>query len=119
MNKKGESVESTLMTENNNYLFLVTAPSMEEARKIGHHVVENKIAACANLISEINSIYRWKGKIEEDMEVLLLIKTGEEKSDEVIAAIEEIHSYDTPECIGFKIDKGSKKYLKWLNKAVK
>ena len=105
------------MTERNNYLFLVTASSMEEARKIGRHVVENKIAACANLISNINSIYRWKGKIEEDAEILLLIKTVEEKADEVIAAIEKIHSYDTPECIGFKIDKGSKKYLKWLDTA--
>jgi periplasmic divalent cation tolerance protein len=105
------------MTERDNYLFLVTAPSMEEARKIGRHVVENKIAACANLISNISSIYRWKGKIEEDVEILLLIKTVEEKADEVIAAVEKIHSYDTPECIGFKIDKGSKKYLKWLDTA--
>lgn len=105
------------MKERNSYLFLVTTPSIEEARKIGRYIVENKIAACTNLISNISSIYRWKGKIEEDAEVLLLIKTVEEKTDEVIAAIEKIHSYDTPECVGFKIDKGSKKYLKWLDTA--
>lgn len=106
------------MTEKNSYIFFVTAPSMEEARKIGKYVVENRLAACANLIRNIDSIYRWKGKIEKDTEVLVLLKTTENKAERLIGAIESIHSYDTPECVGIKIEKGSKKYLRWLNKMV-
>jgi len=104
--------------EKNSFIFFVTAPSMKEARKIGNYMVKHRIAACANLIHNIDSIYRWKGKIEKDMEVLILLKTTENKVEKLKEAIESIHSYETPECVGIKIEKGSEKYLKWLNKMV-
>jgi periplasmic divalent cation tolerance protein len=101
------------------YVFLVTVPNLEEGKKIAKILVENKIVACVNIIQDIISIYRWKGRIEEDGEQLLVIKTNEKNSKYLIDKINEIHTYDTPECIGFKIEKGSEKYLGWINQVVK
>lgn len=100
------------------FLFLVTVPTMDEGKHIARILVENKLAACVNIVPKIISIYEWKEKIEEDEEYLLIIKTSEGKSDEIIIKINEIHSYDTPECIGFKIAKGSSKYLNWIKEIV-
>ena len=100
------------------YIFLVTVPTIEEGKKIARILVENKLAACVNIIQNIFSIYKWKGNIEEDNEHILLIKTTDEKSDLIIQKINEIHSYKTPECVGIKIDKGSEKYLNWIKEVV-
>ncbi len=100
------------------YLFLVTVPTIEEGKSIARILVEANLAACVNIIQKIFSIYTWKGNIEEDNEHLLLIKTTEEKSNLLIQKISEIHSYDIPECIGFKIEKGSEKYLNWIKEVV-
>ncbi|MFX0083151.1 MAG: divalent-cation tolerance protein CutA [Candidatus Hodarchaeota archaeon] len=101
------------------YLFLVTVPNIDEGHKIARNLVESKLVACVNVIQNISSIYRWKGEIEEDNECLLLIKTIEENSDSLIQKIKEIHSYSEPECIAFKIEKGSETYLKWIEEAIK
>ena len=103
----------------NFYLFLVTVPNFEEGQRIARILVESKLAACVNIIKDIFSLYEWKENIEEDNENLLLIKTTDEKSDLLIRRINEIHSYETPECIGFKIEKGSEKYLNWIKEVVK
>ncbi|MFX1571324.1 MAG: divalent-cation tolerance protein CutA [Promethearchaeota archaeon] len=100
------------------YLFLVTVPNIDEGQKIARKLVESKLVACVNIIKNIYSIYRWKGEIEEDNEHLLLIKTTEEKSDLLIQKITKIHSYENPECIGLKIEKGSLKYLNWIKDVV-
>ncbi|MFX1280173.1 MAG: divalent-cation tolerance protein CutA [Promethearchaeota archaeon] len=100
------------------YLFIVTVPNIEEGQKIARNLVESKLAACVNIVKNIVSIYRWKGEIEEDNEHLLLIKTTEEKSDLLIQNIREIHSYENPECIGLKIEKGSNIYLNWIKDVV-
>lgn len=102
----------------NYFIFLVTVPNIEEGQRIAKTLVENKLAACVNIIQNVFSIYRWKGKIEENNEHLLLIKTIEENCAFLIQKINEIHSYETPECIGFKIEKGSEKYLKWIMEVV-
>lgn len=101
------------------YIFLVTVPNIEEGKKIAKILIEDKIVACVNIIQNIFSLYRWKGKIEEDNEHLLIIKTNEQKSNQVIDKINEIHSYENPECIGFTIEKGSESYLNWINEIVK
>jgi periplasmic divalent cation tolerance protein len=103
----------------NNFVFFVTVPTKKEGERIAEVLIERKLVACVNILNEIQSIYRWKGEVHQDKEFLLLIKTTEEKSDELIKTIEEIHSYETPECIGIRIQKGSKEYLKWINKVVK
>lgn len=100
------------------FLFIVTVPNLEEGKKIGRVLVEEKLAACANIVKDIFSIYEWKDKIMEDTEHLMLIKTTEENSEKIIQKINEIHSYDTPEIIGLKIEKGSEKYLNWIKDVV-
>ena len=100
------------------YMFFVTVPNIQEGKSIARILVERKLAACVSIIRNITSIYEWKEKIEENEEEFLIIKTSEELSEEVIDTINEIHSYDTPECIGFKIEKGSEKYLKWIEEIV-
>ena len=96
------------------YLFLVTVPNMEEAQRIAKIMIEEKLAACVNIIKNIISTYRWKGEVEIDEEQLLIIKTSEAKADLIIKKINEIHSYEVPECIGFPIDKALGPYLDWI-----
>lgn len=100
------------------YLFTVTVPNIEEGKKIARSLVESRLAACVNIIKDISSVYRWKGEIQEDNEHLLLIKTTEDKSESLIQKIIAIHTYKTPECIGFKVEKGSQKYLNWIKDVV-
>jgi periplasmic divalent cation tolerance protein len=102
----------------NYFIFFVTVPNIEEGKKIAYTLVENKLAACVNIIQNVISIYRWKGKIEEDNELILVIKTTENKTDLLIQKIIDIHSYTEPECIGLKIEKGSETYLKWILESV-
>jgi periplasmic divalent cation tolerance protein len=100
-------------------IVLSTAGSEDEARKIAHHLVENQIAACVNIVPGIESIYRWQGKVESAREWLLLVKTTAEKFQAARDAIRELHSYDLPECIAITIEDGSEQYLKWIGESVK
>ena len=95
-------------------IVLCTAGSEGEARKIAHHLVEHRLAACVNIVPQIESVYRWQGKIESSREWLLLIKTSAERFAAVSDAIRELHSYDLPECIAVNIEDGSPEYLQWL-----
>ena len=101
-----------------NLIFYVTAPNLEEGKRIARVLVEKKIVARVNIIKDIYSIYQWKNKIEESDEVLLIIKTSELKSEELIKKINEIHSYEVPECVGVKIETGSNLYIDWINEAI-
>src|SRR5689334_16756092 len=100
-------------------LVLSTAPSEEEAKKIAHALVDRKLAACVNIIPQIKSVYRWKGQVEESDELLLLIKTFGTAMDEVFRTLQELHSYEVPECLSLSIESGSVSCLKWIDKAVK
>jgi periplasmic divalent cation tolerance protein len=95
-------------------IVLCTAGSEDEARKIAEHLVGQRLAACVNLIPRIESIYRWKEKVESSHEVLLLIKTSADRFPEVRDAICSLHSYELPECIAISIEEGSAEYLQWL-----
>jgi len=99
------------------YVFLVTVPNMEEAKRIADKLVSERLAACVNIMRNIISTYRWKGKVEIDEEQLLIIKTSETKVDLIVKKINELHSYEVPECIGFNIVKGSEKYLDWIKES--
>ena len=99
-------------------IVLSTAGSVEEARKIARHLVEKKLAACVNIVPQIESIYRWQGKVESSSEWLLLIKTTSGNVSSVEDAIRELHSYDLPECIAIVIDGGSSEYLDWIGDSV-
>ncbi len=97
-------------------LVLVTCASLAEARKIGAGVVERRLAACVNIhAAPIESIYRWKGKVETTREYLLIIKTTARRLKALEREVLRLHSYDTPEFIALPISRGSAAYLRWLS----
>ena len=92
----------------------VTCGSEEEALKIAHSLVEERLTACVNLVSPVRSIYRWEGKIWDEKEWILFIKTQKERFEEVEKKVKSLHSYSVPEIIGLPIVEGSSSYLQWL-----
>jgi periplasmic divalent cation tolerance protein len=88
--------------------------SIAEARKIGRAVVEKELAACANILTGVESIYRWKGKVEQAREALVVMKTSATRLRELEREVKRLHSYDVPEFIALPIVAGSKEYLKWI-----
>lgn len=99
-------------------IVLTTAGSHEEARKIARALVERGLAACVNIVPQIESVYRWEGKVEEAQEWLLVIKTTVAAFERVRDVIKELHSYELPECICIGIEAGSAEYLKWVEDSV-
>ena len=95
-------------------IVLVTCGSIQEARRMGRVVVEKKLAACANIVPRIESIYRWKGKVERAREVLMLLKTSAARVPQLEREIERAHSYDLPEFVVLPIEAVSKEYLRWI-----
>ncbi len=93
---------------------LVTCSSEEEALQIANVLVKEHLAACVNLISPIRSIYRWEGKIWDEKEWLLLIKTQNQRFEELEKKVKSLHSYVTPEIISLPITQGSLSYLDWI-----
>ena len=93
---------------------LMTAPDRNEAGRIAEMLVNSRLAACVQILPEIQSVYRWKGEVERNTEILLLAKTTSDKFDELDRAVREIHSYDTPEIVALSVNAASAPYLKWL-----
>lgn len=100
-------------------LVLTTAGSAEEARRIASALVERRLAACVNIVPQIESVYRWEDAVQRSAEWLLLIKTTGEAFARVRDAIKELHSYDLPECIAVAIDEGTPEYLRWIGDEVR
>lgn len=92
----------------------MTARDRDEARRIAHILVEERLAACCNIVEGVTSIYRWEGAVEESTEALVIIKTTEERLPDLARRIPELHSYDVPELIALPITGGSAPYLAWL-----
>jgi periplasmic divalent cation tolerance protein len=99
-------------------LVVMTASGRDEARRIARTLVEEELAACCNLLGDVESIYRWKGEVEEAREVLVLIKTTASRFDELQQRVVELHSYDVPELIALSIVDGLPEYLAWLRGSV-
>jgi periplasmic divalent cation tolerance protein len=101
-------------------LVLVTCASLSEARKISRSLLQKRLAACVNIHSApIESIYRWKGKIETTREHLLLIKTTTRRLKSLEREVLRLHSYETPEFLVLSISAASKGYLRWLSDSCK
>ncbi len=92
-----------------------TCGSTEEAEKIARHLVEERLAACVNVVPGIRSFYRWKGEIESAVEWLLIVKSSRQLLPRLRAALEKLHSYELPETIAIPIVDGSLNYLNWLD----
>ena len=97
-----------------NSIVYITTSGLIESKKIAKMLLEDKLAACINIIPTVESIYLWKGKIEEDSESIMLVKTRSELVENVIKKVEEVHSYEIPCVLEITLNKGSKPYLKWM-----
>ncbi len=95
-------------------VIFVTAGSEAEAEILATALVEEQLAACVNILSPIRSIYRWEGKVADDREWLLLIKTRAERFAAVEAKVKALHSYQVPEVIALPIVAGAEGYMRWL-----
>jgi periplasmic divalent cation tolerance protein len=95
-------------------VLFVTCPNITEAENIARILVNNKLAACVNIINNLKSIFTWKGNVEIQEEVLLIIKTTEERLEELEETVKKYHSYTVPEIIAIDIKAGNLDYLKWM-----
>ncbi len=102
------------MSEVTNYVVFVTAPNEADAARIGRTLVEERLAACANITGQIRSIYRWQDAIEDDAECLMILKTSQASLDALIDRANELHSYEVPEIIALPIHQGFPPYLDWI-----
>jgi len=98
---------------------LTTCSSIEEARQIAQSLVERRLAACVNIVPNVESIYRWKGEVEASTESLLVIKSTTDAFERLRAVLIGLHSYEVPECIQLTVSEGSKAYLDWIGESVK
>jgi len=92
----------------------ITAPNEEEGAKIAKALVQEKLAACVNIVKDIRSIYFWQGKVEDEKEVLLIVKTKASLYEKLEGRVKELHTYTVPEVIAIPIARGSKDYLGWV-----
>lgn len=99
-------------------LVLITVPSGEEAEKIAGKLLDEKLVACVNIVSGLNSLFWWEGKIDEAAEYLLLIKTRLDKLDKLMEAVKQLHSYTVPEIIALPIIAGNRSYLEWIDQTI-
>jgi periplasmic divalent cation tolerance protein len=90
----------------------------DEAERIGRAMVQRRLAACANIIAPVRSIYRWKGAVEQADEVAAIFKTTEASADALIAAIAGLHSYEVPCIVSWSIDKITASYAAWVEESV-
>ncbi len=94
----------------------VTAASEKEGERIAQALLKERLAACVNIVPGLKSVFRWKGKISTEEEVLLLIKTKDTLFEKLKKRVIELHSYEVPEVIALGILAGNEKYLDWLKK---
>jgi periplasmic divalent cation tolerance protein len=93
---------------------LATAPDAEIAARIAHALVGERLAACANLVPQVRSIYRWQGRVEDDTEVLLVIKTRADRVAALADRLRSLHPYETPELVVLPVVGGLAPYLAWI-----
>ena len=93
-----------------------TTPDLKTAQVISEHLIDKNLAACCNILPAVESVYKWKGKVEKGQECMLLIKSTEENYQKIENAIIKVHPYEVPEVIATQIIAGSAPYLDWIKK---
>ena len=96
-----------------------TCGNITEAEAIARDLIDHRLAACVNVIPGLLSYYRWEGKVENDAELLLMIKTAREHVDDVRRTLEALHSYDLPEMVVVPIIAGSPDYMEWMDQEMR
>jgi periplasmic divalent cation tolerance protein len=96
-----------------------TCSTAEEAERIARKLVEERLAACVNVVDKVRSFYRWDGKIEESAELLLIIKTSRDLFDRLRIQLESVHTYEVPEIVALSVLDGSPNYLNWLSREIR
>jgi periplasmic divalent cation tolerance protein len=96
----------------------ITASGREEAGQLADMLVSKQLAACVQIMPEMESVYRWQGKVERQREILLIAKTVSSKFAELESEVIKLHSYETPEIVAIPLIAGSRRYLEWLNASV-
>lgn len=91
---------------------------IEEAEKIARALVERRLAACVNIISGVQSLYRWQGNVETAVECLMLVKTSRSRFDAIRDSIRQLHSYEVPEILAIPVTNGSQAYIDWIAESV-
>lgn len=106
--------------ETSSYIvLLITTATAEEAQRISRALVEQRKAACVNIVPGVSSLFWWQGKLDSTEESLLIVKTKASLLSEIVTLVKEIHSYDIPEIIALPIVGGNQDYLEWIQKEVR
>ena len=100
-------------------VIFVTAANKKEAKKIASVLIEEKLAACVNIIENLHSIFWWQGKVDSTKEALLVAKTRKALMNKLIRKVKSLHSYAVPEIIALPVVSGDKKYLQWINESTR
>lgn len=94
---------------------IITVGDSRQAEEIARCLVEEKLAACVNIIPSVKSVYRWKDRVEESAELMLIVKTEQRVFEKMKRRVLELHSYELPEIIALNISQGLESYLDWIN----
>ena len=100
------------------HLLFVTTPDAAVARSLARALVEERLAACGNIVPAIASVFRWQGTVQEETEALLILKTSSARVAELCARVVELHPYDVPEVLSLGVDDGHGEYLDWLGECI-
>ena len=98
---------------------MITTKNQSEAQKIAARLVHERLIACANIVKDVESIFRWQGKVERAREVLLVLKSTKTKLPKIIKTVKSLHSYDVPEIIALPVAGGNPSYLRWVKESIR
>jgi len=101
-----------------NFIYM-TAGSREEARRIGKELVMSRLAACVNILDNMNSLYMWQGNVQDDSEVVMIAKTTEERVPRLVEKVKSLHSYECPCIVSIPVSGGNQAFLDWIADEVK
>jgi len=107
------------MTATDTLMVFVTTPSVEEGRTIARALVTEHLAACVNVVPGVHSVFFWEGQLQEEAEVLLVVKTRRERYQALQRRILELHAYSVPEVLALAVEAGSPAYLAWVGETVR
>jgi periplasmic divalent cation tolerance protein len=97
---------------------LTTFASEDDAARVTRALVEDRLIACANLVPGVRSIYRWRGEVKDEREVLAVMKTRKQDWTALLSRLHELHPYEVPECLALRVAAGAPKYMEWLGEAL-